>query len=217
VTEPLVNGTSPGVNAATTESPPQAQLIATPDAFQLGPASTSITVTITPVPPVAPSTVGAFLGNTYRYTVTDQAGLALVTKPGTRVTLVMRAPDATSDAVMVQYAGGSWNLVGSSPSGTPGFFIGTVGTFGDFALVAAPSSGIGPLEVSLLIMLAAGVIGFVGYVLIRQRRRRDPAPVAAGGRRKAGPGGTRTPPNSSAKSSSKPTNRASPNTKRKRR
>ncbi len=206
VTEPLVNGTSPGFNAATTESPPQAQLIATPDAFQLGPASTSITVTITPVAPVAPSTVGAFLGNTYRYTVTDQAGLALVTKPGTRVTLVMRAPDATSDAVMAQYIGGSWSLVGSSPSGTPGFFIGTVGTFGDFALVAAPSSGIGPLEVSLLILLVGAVIGVVGYVLIRRRRRPAVAPVPAGGRRRA-----------KSKANSKPNRGSTPNSKRKRR
>jgi hypothetical protein len=134
--------------------------------------------------------------------VTDQAGLALVTKPGTKVTLVMRAPDATSDAVMAQYSGGSWNLVGSSPSGTPGFFIGTVGTFGDFALVAAPSSGIGPLEVSLLILLVGAVLGVIGYVVIRRRRRPAVAPVPAGGRRKA---------------NSKPNRGSTPNSKRKRR
>ena len=159
--------------------------------------------------PAAPSTVGAFLGNTYRYTVADQAGRALVTKPGTRVTLVMRAPDATSDAVMAQFIGGSWSLVGSSPSGTPGFFLGTVGTFGDFALVAAPSSGIGPLEVSLLILLVGAVVGVIGYVVIRRRRRSGLAPVPAGGPRKPGPGGATNP----RKASSKP----KPNAKSKRR
>jgi hypothetical protein len=188
VTEPLVNGASPGFNAATAESPPQAQLIAAPDTFKLGPSSTSVTVTIQPVAPVAPSTVGAFLGNTYRYAVTDQTGLALATKPGFEVTLVLRAPDATSEAVMAQYSGGAWTLLSSSPAGTPGFFIGTVGTFGDFAMVAAPGSGIGPLEISLLILLVGAAIGVVGYAVIR-RRRPEVRPAPAATRRRQGPGG----------------------------
>ena len=190
VTEPLVGGASPGFNAATTESPPQAQLIAAPGAFQLGPGSTSITVTIQPVAPVTPSTVGPFLGNVYRYAVTDQTGLALTTKPGTDVTLVLRAPDATSDALVAQFSAGAWNLVSSSPAGTPAFFIGTTGSFGDFALVAAPGSGIGPLQVSLLILLVGAVLGVVGYLVIRRRRRPEVRPAPSGGRRKPGSGGT---------------------------
>ena len=170
VTEPLVNGTSPGFNAATTESPPQAQLIAAPDAFQLAPGRTSVTIRIEPVAPPAPSTVGPILGNVYRYTVTDQNGVALATKPGTDVTLVLRAPDATSEAVVAQYSGGAWTQITSSPSGTPAFFIGTAGTFGDFALVAG-GSGIGPLQVSLLILLVGAVLGAIGFVVLRRRRR----------------------------------------------
>ena len=105
ITQPLAGGVSPGFNAATTESPPQAQLIAAPGAFQLAPGTTSVTIRIDPVAPPAPSTVGPILGNVYRYAVTDQNGVALSTKPGTDVTLVLRAPDATSEALSAPLSG----------------------------------------------------------------------------------------------------------------
>ncbi len=187
VTEPLANGASPGFNAATTESPPQAQLIAAPDAFQLAPGSTAVTVTITPVAPPAPSTVGTILGNVYRYTVADQNGATLATKPGTDVSLVLRAPDATSEALVAQYANGAWSLVASSPSGTPAFFLATTSTFGDFALVAAPA-GFGPLVISLAILVVGAIVGLFGFVVLRRRRRALPAPAQAAARRSpAGP------------------------------
>lgn len=188
VTEPLANGTSPGFNAATSESPPQAQLIAAPDAFQLAAGSTSVTITIMPITPPTPSTVGTILGNVYRYAVTDQAGTPLVTKPGTDVTLVLRAPDATTEAVMASASGGAWTTIASSPSGTPAFFLGTTSTFGDFALVAA-KGGFGPLEVSLLILVIGAVIGGIGFLILRRRRRLELARTAATGRRRPG-GGT---------------------------
>jgi LPXTG-motif cell wall-anchored protein len=174
VTDPLVGGLSPGFNAATTESPPQAQLIASAGAFQLAPGTTSVTVAIAPVAPPAPSTVGAILGNVYHYTVTDQDGVALSTKPGTDVTLVLRAPDATSDAVVAQFSGGTWTQISSSPSGTPAFFIGTATTFGDFALVAVAGSGIGPLQVSLLVLFGLAIVVLIGFVLVRRRRSPEP-------------------------------------------
>jgi hypothetical protein len=183
VTEQLANGTSPGFNAATTESPPQAQLIAAPDAFQLEAGSTAVTITIKPVAPPAPSTVGAILGNVYHYTVTDQNGVALATKPGTDVTLVLRAPDATSEAAVAKYSGGTWSLIASSPSGTPAFFLGTTGSFGDFALVGS-TTGFGPLEVSLLILLVGAVVGAIGFVVLRRRRRPEPFIATGKGGRK---------------------------------
>jgi hypothetical protein len=183
ITQPLVGGVSPGFNAATTESPPQAQLIAAPGAFQLAPGTTSVTVRIDPVAPPAPSTVGPILGNVYRYAVTDQNGVALATNPGTDVTLVLRAPDATSEAVVAQYSGGAWTQITSSSSGTPAFFIGTAATFGDFVLVGSAGSGIGPLQVSLLILLAGAVLGAIGYAILRRRRRRTPPAPATAARR----------------------------------
>ena len=187
VTEPLANGASPGFNAATTESPPQAQLIAAPGAFQLATGSTSVTVTITPVAPAAPSTVGTILGNVYRYAVTDQNGVALATKAGSDVSLVLRAPDATSAALGAQYSSTGWTLAASSPSGTPGFFLVTTSTFGDFALVAAPA-GFGPLAISLAILVVGAILGLIGFVVLRRRRRAQPAPTRAAARRSpAGP------------------------------
>ncbi len=191
VTEPVVNGQSPGFNAATSESPPQAQLIASPDAFQLAPGSTNVTITIRPIAPPAPSTAGTILGNVYDYAVTDQSGAALATKPGTNVTLVLRAPDATTEAVVAQFAAGSWSQITSSPSGTPAFFLGTTGTFGDFALVAA-TGGFGPLEVSLLILVVGAILGAAGFLVLRRRRRLELARLAESSRRARGPGSRRS-------------------------
>ena len=205
VTEPLVSGTSPGFNAATTETPPQAQLIAGPGAFVLGPASTSVTVTITPVPAPAPSTVGPILGNTYRFTVSDQAGVALSTKPGTDVTLVLRAPDATSDAVFAQYSGSTWDQLASSPSGTPGFFIAMTGGSGTFALVAAPA-GFGLFQAGILTIVVTAALAVAGLLFIRRRRR----PATSNG---PAPGRDRRGPPAPANRSSQPANRK----KRKRR
>jgi len=190
VTEPLANGASPGFNAATSESPPQAQLIASPDAFQLAQGSTSVTIAIKPIAPPAPSSVGTILGNVYSYSVTDQNGVALTTKAGTDVTLVLRAPDATTEAVVAQYSGGAWTQIASSPSGTPAFFLGTTSTFGDFALVAA-KGGFGPLEVSILILVVGAVLGGIGFLILRRRRRIELARAAAASRRTPA-GGRRT-------------------------
>ena len=187
VTEPLANGASPGFNAATSESPPQAQLIASPDAFQLAPGSTSVTITIKPIAPPAPSTVGTILGNVYSYTVTDQNGTALPTKAGTDVTLVLRAPDATTEAVVAQYANGAWTQIASSPSGTPAFFLGTTSSFGDFALVAA-KGGFGPLEVSILILVVGAILGGIGFLVLRRRRRTELARAVEESRRKPAAG-----------------------------
>jgi hypothetical protein len=190
VTEALANGASPGFNAATSESPPQAQLIAAPDAFQLAAGSTTVTITIQPIAPPAPSTVGTILGNVYRYAVTDQNGANLATKPGTLVTLVLRAPDASTEAVVAQYTGGAWSKIDSSPSGTPAFFLATTGSFGDFALVET-SGGFGPLEVSLLILVVGGILGAIGFFILRRRRQIELARLEAT-RRKASPASART-------------------------
>ncbi len=201
VSEAVASGASPGFNAATTETPPQAQLIAAPGAFVLGPASTSVVVTITPVPPPAPSTVGALLGNTYRFAVTDQAGTALPTQPGTDVTLVLRAPDATSDAEFAEYSTGSWDLVPSSPSGTPGFFIAMTAGSGTFALVAAPA-GFGLVQAGILTIVVTAVLATGGLLLIRRRRRPALASGPSTARDRRGP---------------PPTNRSSPPANKKKR
>jgi hypothetical protein len=185
-TESLAAGASPGFNAATSELPPQAQLIAPPGTFQLASGTTSVTVRISPVAPPAPATLGPILGNVYDYAVTDQNNVALLPTSGTLVTLVLRAPDANDEAIGVQYSGGSWKQVPSSPSGTPGFFIVTTATFGDFALIASTGSGIGPLQVVLFVVPIIAVAAIVGFVLIRRRRRPVSLPAPSGRRRPPG-------------------------------
>ncbi len=192
VSEGVAGGASPGFNAATAETPPQAQLIAAPGAFVLGPGSTSVIVTIDPVAPAASSTVGPILGNVYRFAVRDQAGLALGTQPGIDFTLVLRAPDATSEASFATYANGTWRLVNSSPSGTPAFFIATTSVSGDYALVAS-GSGFGFVQAGALTVLVTIVLLAAGFVLIR-RRRRAQASLAPSGARPRPPSGSATRP-----------------------
>ncbi len=196
VSEGLVGGASPGFNAATGETPPQAQLIAAPGAFALGPGSTSVTVTIDPVAPAGPSTLGPILGNVYRFAVRDQSGLALATTPGIEVTLVLRAPDATSEASFATYLNGRWSSVASSPSGTPAFFIATTGGSGDYALVAS-GSGFGFLEAGALTLLVTIVLAAAGFFLIRRRRGAQAslaASLAATARRPRTPSRSAPPP-----------------------
>jgi hypothetical protein len=194
VTEAVADGSSPGFNAATTETVPQAQLIAAPGAFALAPGSTSVTVTIAPVLPPGPSTVGTILGNVYRFSVTDQAGTALATKPGIDVTIVLRAPDATSDAVFAQYGTGSsagtsggsgagsagWTLIPSSPSGTPAFFLAMTGGAGDYALVEA-AGGFGVAQAAILAVVVTAILAVAGFFLLRRRRRARAIATPPGG------------------------------------
>ncbi|MGH2513771.1 MAG: hypothetical protein ACRDGQ_13945, partial [Candidatus Limnocylindrales bacterium] len=180
VSEALVNGASPGFNAATTETPPQAQLIAAPGAFALSAGSTAVVVTITPIVPPGPSTAGAILGNVYRFAVTNQAGTALATQPGIDVTLVLRAPDATDDAQFAQYQDGAWSKIASSPSGTPAFFIATTGGSGVFALVASTGSGSGLIEAAIAAVIVLLILALAWFVLRRRRGLRPTGSAARG-------------------------------------
>jgi hypothetical protein len=197
VSEGVVGGQSPGFNAATGETPPQAQLIAAPGAFVLGPGSTSVTVTIDPVAPAGPSTVGPILGNAYRFAVRDQAGVALGTQPGIDFTLVMRAPDAISEASFATYANGTWRLVDSSPSGTPAFFIATTSLSGDYALVAS-GSGFGFVQAGALTVVVTIVLLAAGFVLIRRRRRAQANLALSAARPRPPSGGAARPPSGQA-------------------
>ena len=103
----VAGGTSPVVVAATTESPPQAQLITQRGAFELSAGAASVKASITPIDAaVAPP--GKLVGNVYRFSVTDEAGNALVPKPceGCR-SLVLRAPEDAGTARIMRFGAGA--------------------------------------------------------------------------------------------------------------
>ncbi len=173
-TVPISGGVSPEIVAATAENPPQAQLIAAQGALTLGPASTSITVSITPVPPAVEPTDGSLAGNVYRFSITDQTGASIVAHD--IVTIVLRAPAGVTDASMARLVDSAWQPVATEHAGQPGMFDANATLFGDFALIA---SGGGPnlLIVGGAVLVTIIVVVALGEVLVRNRRPTAPQPA----------------------------------------
>ncbi len=137
---------SPLVALATTETPPQAQVFAEPGGLTLPPGTTSLTLSILPVPPDAQPVSGHIDGNVYRITITNQAGEPVTAPASAQATVVLRDPDITAaDATVSLLAGGVWQPLQSDAT-LAGSFEAVVTTFGDFALISpGPGpTGLGP-------------------------------------------------------------------------
>lgn len=187
---PLKGADSPPVPAATTESPPQAQVIAQQGAFVVASGSTGLHVTITPIdPPTAPPG-GQIAGNVYRFAVTDQAGNPLAIKACDGcISLVLRAPDGTGDARLQRFASGAWSDVQTFHAGVVGMYATNPVALGDYAVVTTGSGASGdgsgegmllglPFE-QVIIAGAAAVILVLLFAAALLIRRRDPAPAPA--------------------------------------
>jgi len=167
---PVTGGQSPLVTLSTTEVPPQAQLFAEPGGLTMPSGTTSLAVGIQPVPldagAAAPAD-GHIAGNVYRITITTQAG-APVTAPATaEVTVILRAPDATTtDGTIVQLVAGTWMPIKTEAAGLGASFVSIVTSFGDFALrepgpgpstSATGTSGPGPTALGTIGPAGSGI------------------------------------------------------------
>ena len=153
---PVSGTSSPLVTLATAEVPPQAQLFAQPGGLTMPPGTTSLTVSITPVPPDAQPSDGHIAGNVYRVTITTQAG-ALVTAPASaEVTVILRHPDITaSDATVSLLSNGAWQPLKTDAS-LAASFVAVVTTLGDFALIS-PGPGSSGIQPSPSVIASASV------------------------------------------------------------
>jgi hypothetical protein len=132
---------SPLIALATNEVPPQAQLFGQPGGLTMPPGTTSLTVSITPVPPDIQPTDGHIAGNVYRVTITTQTGVPVTAPASAEVTLVLRHPDITAaDATLSLLANGAWQPL-KTDAALAASFVAVVTSFGDFALI---SPGPGP-------------------------------------------------------------------------
>jgi hypothetical protein len=181
---PAIQGpTSPQVVAATTESPPQAQLIAEPDAFVLPPGAAALTVSIDPVAAPAPPPAAAIVGNVYRIAVADQSGTALPVSPGALPTLILRAPEGVLTATIWRFGGATWQELTTEPAGQPGMFITNVTGLGDFALIGSPGGGPPGIDPKLIVLGAVPALLTVvvlGALMWWRRRRPKAVPRAPG-------------------------------------
>ena len=128
------------VAVATTETPPQAQILATPGALMLGQGATKLSVSITPVEPVQPVPAGYIDGNVYRFVVVDQLGRPATAPASAYVSIFLRAANqADVDGTIERFDGTSWSPLQSSSEGGAGF-LAIVTDFGDFAVVGTGAS-----------------------------------------------------------------------------
>lgn len=173
--EPGVDtGGSRAFVAATTENPPQAQLIALGGVFTIPSGVTTLKVSIEPVAPQSAPAAGSIAGNVYRLAVTDGSGAALAIAAGSQVTLTLRAPDGVTDASIGRLTATGWELLPTDHGGGFALFSTNPTELGDFALMAGAGSGGLPIvPLALLgIALAAIVAGVVAVLVMRGRRAR---------------------------------------------
>jgi hypothetical protein len=165
-TLPLAAGKSPSFAVYTSESPPQAELLAKGGELAVGPGTTSVTVTIDPIPPPAGGSSEAIAGNVYRVAVVDQSGAALALAAGQTITLALRGPPGVAvDATIARFSDGAWRPVSTAPSGLQDLFITNADAFGDYAVlgqVAPSANGLDP-ELLLWGLVAAGLIVLVAW------------------------------------------------------
>ena len=171
----VTDGTSPTIVAATTESPPQAQLIAQQGAFAVPAGLTALRVTITPIDPPTPPPSGAILGNVYRISVTGPAGepVPLSVCDGC-ISLVIRAPDGAGPGTIQRFADGAWSTVATVHAGTVAMYSTNPTELGDFAVVSGGAGGLfgGDLDLSLIVVgvgVGLMVLAAVGLLFLRGR------------------------------------------------
>jgi len=170
-TKAVENGQSPTIAAATTESPPQAQLIAQRGAFDLTADAAAVHVTITAVEPPAPPDGGAIAGNVYRFTVTDQDGVALAVRGCDGcLSLSLRAPDGTGEAVLKRFADGAWQDIETNHAGILNAFQANATEMGDYAVITVSDEvpGVDPLIVVGLLLVGVLIV-FGAFLLVRVR------------------------------------------------
>ena len=170
----LVSGaSSPPFVAATTETPPQAQLIAGSGAFVLPSGVTSLTVSIEPVSDAPSAASGAITGNVYRVSVSDQAGTELAIDPATEPTISLRAPNGVVTAAISQLVGGTWHDLPTGQGGQPGVFLADVTDLGDFTTIEQEQTQGGPGSITVILGAATVLItaAVLGGVLLWRRSR----------------------------------------------
>jgi hypothetical protein len=155
--------TFPPEGVATTEVPPQAQILIQAGAFD---NSTAVTVSITPVPAssVKPPN-GTIVGNVYRITAVNASGTDLEPAPSLPVYIILRALSSTPAPTIDRFNGTSWMPLSTFNAGCGNTFEGTSTQLGEFAAVV-PGSGAGTPHTSGGGVPAAAIIGALALLLI---------------------------------------------------
>ena len=110
----MKGGASPLIAIATPEQPPQAQVFAPPSSFTLPPGTTSLSLSIQPIPTEGAPADGHISGNVYRILIADQNGTPVTAPASALVSVVMRGHGAIADGTIEQFVDGSWKPLKTS-------------------------------------------------------------------------------------------------------
>ena len=166
----------PTSEVVTDESPPQAQILMMMDTFNA--PSTSLTVSIAPVPAPPPAPPGYALdGNVYSITAVDSAGHTQQPAAQAPVTLVMRATMSTPARTMYVRQGGAWMPLRTFNAGCGDSFEAVSTVLGEFALLyqgsASNNSGNGGSAgggFPVAVVAGIGVVAVITGSLLLARR-----------------------------------------------
>lgn len=169
----LDNGTSKAFAAATTEQPPQAQLIAGPGAFSPPQGATSMNVSIAAVEPDTLPDQGAIAGNVYDLEVVDDDGNAFTVASGGQPTITLRAPDGVTDAVIGHLGADGWAAIETTPAGALHLYQAVIHEIGQYAVLTGVAA---PTDITRL-LIVLGTIGLpilavIVYLVRRAQRER---------------------------------------------
>lgn len=182
----LDSGSSRAFVAATTEQPPQAQLIALPKAFVAPAGATQMNVTVEPVQPAETPVQGSIAGNVYRFSVLDENGTEYQLAGDPKPTITLRSPPDVSDAVIGRLTDTGWVALPTEHGGGLGLFSTEVDALGDFAILVgvSPPSDLARLAI-ILVTIALPLAVAIAYFYRRARRARLAAESAAAARNRA--------------------------------
>jgi hypothetical protein len=127
--------TAPNIYSATTEQPPQAQLIVDQASITLPPGTSVVIVEISPIPPPDPAPPPTLAGNVYRMSLTNQDGTPIEINPGATATVVLRTPPAITSGTIYALSNGTWVAQSTQNGGLPDMFSANVSSLGEFAVV----------------------------------------------------------------------------------
>lgn len=174
---PVMGGLIPGFAVYTTETPPQAEMLARGGEFSVSGGTTSLTVTIEPIEPPGGSSSVQIAGNVYRFVVTDQSTAVVPLVSGQSPTIALRAPPGIPpDAGIARFVNGSWQPIPTEPSGLQDLFISNPDALGDFAVlgsVAENPAGVSPAFL-IAALVAAGLVALLGVSGARRIRASNP-------------------------------------------
>ncbi len=184
------NGSSGAGFINTSETPPQAQVLAADGAFSFPAGTASITLSVTPVAPPSPIPVslGTLAGNVYHVTATANVPGPVSIVAAHPVTVVLRGPAGVGDSPIARLAEGgtTWQRATTVPLGsTPDMVVTNTDQLGYFAITRTGASssstgtdagggGAGGVPVVVVVVAAVVLVGALAALWLGTRRRTPP-------------------------------------------